>query len=180
MKHVKLFVALFAMLALGVGNAWGAEVTETATFNSKSWGIADGSNFSWTSGKDGNGFTNNQGVQITTGVSGANATTSKSFTNISKIEVTYCTNSKAGKGTITLQVGTGTGQSFSVSAPSKGGTTRKTTTFNYATPESGAVKLTVVCTTNSIYIYSITVTYESGSTGTTLYLGQEMADPPPP
>ena len=29
MKHLKLFFALFAMLALGVGNAWGAEVTET-------------------------------------------------------------------------------------------------------------------------------------------------------
>ncbi len=29
MKHLKLFFALFAMLALGVTNAWGAEVTET-------------------------------------------------------------------------------------------------------------------------------------------------------
>ena len=29
MKHLKLFFALFAMLALGVGNSWGAEVTET-------------------------------------------------------------------------------------------------------------------------------------------------------
>ena len=83
MKHTKHLLVLCAALLLGAGNAWGAEVTETATFNSKSWGIADGSNFSWTSGKDGNGFTNNQGVQITTGVSGANATTSKSFTNIS-------------------------------------------------------------------------------------------------
>ena len=27
MKHLKLFFALFAMLALGVGNAWGADVT---------------------------------------------------------------------------------------------------------------------------------------------------------
>ena len=36
MKHVKLFFALFAMLALGVGNAWGAEetVSWTATTNS--------------------------------------------------------------------------------------------------------------------------------------------------
>ena len=29
MKHLKLFFALFAMLALGVGNAWAEEVTET-------------------------------------------------------------------------------------------------------------------------------------------------------
>ena len=36
MKHLKLFFALFAMLALGVGNAWGAETTVswTATTNS--------------------------------------------------------------------------------------------------------------------------------------------------
>ncbi len=31
MKHLKLFFALFAMLALGVGNAWGADVTFDAT-----------------------------------------------------------------------------------------------------------------------------------------------------
>ena len=29
MKHLKLFFALFAMLALGVGNAWAEDVTET-------------------------------------------------------------------------------------------------------------------------------------------------------
>ena len=38
MKHFKLFFALFAMLALGVGNAWGAEVTYT--FNTDA-GIAE-------------------------------------------------------------------------------------------------------------------------------------------
>ena len=33
MKHLKLFVALFAMLALGVGNAWAVKVTMTAGTN---------------------------------------------------------------------------------------------------------------------------------------------------
>ena len=32
MKHLKLFFALFAMLALGVGNAWGAEASFTIKF----------------------------------------------------------------------------------------------------------------------------------------------------
>lgn len=32
MKHLKLFFALFAMLALGVGNAWGSEVTLTGDY----------------------------------------------------------------------------------------------------------------------------------------------------
>ena len=33
MKHLKLFFALFAMLALGVGNAWADDVTMTAGTN---------------------------------------------------------------------------------------------------------------------------------------------------
>ena len=33
MKHLKLFFALFAMLALGVGNAWGADYSATHTSN---------------------------------------------------------------------------------------------------------------------------------------------------
>lgn len=40
MKHVKLFFAVFAMLALGVGNAW-AE-TATITFKNQSSGTSDG------------------------------------------------------------------------------------------------------------------------------------------
>lgn len=40
MKHLKLFVALFAMLALGVTNAWGAEETYTL-----GWGSASGTNY---------------------------------------------------------------------------------------------------------------------------------------
>ena len=42
MKHLKLFFALFAMLALGVGNAWGEEVTETITMK-KFGGLTTGS-----------------------------------------------------------------------------------------------------------------------------------------
>ena len=40
MKHLKLFFALFAMLALGVTNAWGAEETYTL-----GWGSASGTNY---------------------------------------------------------------------------------------------------------------------------------------
>ena len=45
-KHLKLFFALFAMLALGVGNAWGAEVTVTKTTNTLvselNWSVSSG------------------------------------------------------------------------------------------------------------------------------------------
>ena len=46
-------------------------------FQSKSWTAVLGDNVTaanWTSGKDGNSYAAGQGVQITTGVSGANAT----------------------------------------------------------------------------------------------------------
>lgn len=130
----------------------------TYTFSSKSWGDATSS---WTSGKDGNGYTANQGVQVTSGVTGANATSKSSFTNVSKIVVNYCTNVSKGKGTISVKVGNGTAKSYSVSAPSSGGTTlRNTDDFVFSTHESGTVNITVECSTNSIYINSITITAE--------------------
>ena len=42
MKHFKLFFALFAMLALGVGNAW-AETVEFTPSNCTAWNSTQGS-----------------------------------------------------------------------------------------------------------------------------------------
>ncbi len=144
---------------MGIGTAWGAKTTYT--FSSKSWAASPAN---WTSGKDGNALTSGQGIQVTTGTSGANGTSPASFTNISKIEVQYCTNSKSGKGTIKVQVGSGTEKSFSVTAPSSGGTTLKTATFSFSPKETGQVKVTGLCTTNSVYIYSVTIYYETSIT----------------
>ena len=87
MKHLKLFFALFAMLALGVGNTWGAE--KTYTFTSKSWGDSESA---WTSNKDGGQLTSGRGVQISTTYSGAGATSKNEFNNVSKVVVVYSTN----------------------------------------------------------------------------------------
>lgn len=139
--------------------AYVATTTYTYTFNSKSWGAKLNDNdANWKSGKDGNSFQNNQGVQVTTGVSGANATSPKAFTGVSKIVVTYCTNASKGAGKIKVKIGDGSEKSFSVTAPKSGGTTLKTTEFEFSPNESGAVKLTAECTTNSVYIYSIAIT----------------------
>lgn len=135
----------------------GAAKTYTYTFTSKSWADATSS---WTSGKDGNGYTANQGVQVTSGTTGANATSKSSFTNVSKIVVNYCTNKSAGVGTIKVQVGSGTEKSFSVTKPSSGGTTLKNAEFTFSPSETGNVKITVACDTNSVYINSITITAE--------------------
>jgi hypothetical protein len=136
----------------------------TYVFNNKSWGstesVSTGSmpGNTWTSGKDGNQLTSGQGIQITTGVSGANATSSTSFSNVSKIVVTYCTNASKGVGTIKVKVGSGTEKSFTVTKPSSGGTTLKTAEFSFDPKESGTIKITADCTSNSVYIYSIAIT----------------------
>ena len=153
---------LVMLVALTASTAWGA--TTTYTFTSKAW--ADSSN-GWTSGKDGNALTSNQGVQVTTGVTGANATTKNSFTNISSVAVQYCTNASKGAGSIKIQVGSNTQKSFSVTKPSSSGTTLKTATFTFDPNETGKVKITVDCTTNSVYIYSVTITTVDAVTCTT-------------
>ncbi len=136
----------------------------TYVFNSKSWGanesVSTGTapGITWTSGQDGGQLTSGQGIQVTTTYSGANATSSASFSNVSKIVVTYCTNASKGAGTIKVQVGSGTEQSFSVTKPSSGGTKLKTTEFTFSPNETGAVKITAECTTNSVYVYSIAIT----------------------
>lgn len=138
--------------------AWG-QTTKTYTFTSKSWAATcNNETANWTSGKDGSGFTSGQGTQVTSKVSGANATSPEIFSNVSKIIVTYCTNKSSGKGAIKLQVGSNSEQSFNVSAPSSDGTSLKTKEFTYSSYQSGNVKITVNCTDNSIYIYSIAIT----------------------
>ena len=160
-KGIRFLLVMFLTLTVSA-EVWGA--TTTYTFTSKSW--ADTSN-GWTSGKDGNALTSNLGVQVTTGVTGANATTKNSFTNISRIDVQYCTNASKGAGSIKIQVGSNTQKSFSVTKPSSSGTTLKTATFTFDPNETGKVKITVDCTTNSVYIYSVAITTADAVTCTT-------------
>lgn len=144
-------------MIVGAGTAWGDETT-TYVFGSRDWTAKVGEvDANWTSNKRASGYTAGQGTQITTSATGANATSPKTFSNVKEIVVTYCTNSKAGNGTIKVKVGNGTEKTFTVEAPSSGGTTLKTTTFTYNPLESGAVTLTVDCTKNSVYIYSIAI-----------------------
>lgn len=128
-----------------------SEKEETTTFINKSWSDA---NNNWESGKDGNQYLNN-GVQITKDYSGAYATSKKEYYNVSKVVVNYCTNASKGAGTIEITIGNNDVHSFTVS--STGGTTSREATFTLSTKESGKINLCVACTTNSIYIQSITI-----------------------
>lgn len=148
-----------------------AESTATYTFTSKSWAATEGN---WTSGKDGNGYSNS-GVQVTTGTTEANATCPTSYSNISSIVVSYCTNSSKGAGTIVMSVGeTEVSQTVSTS----GGTTARDLTFDFSsTKPTGTPKITVTCTTNSIYVCGVTINYgTSGGSTTTTYYASEPED----
>ncbi|MBQ7531921.1 MAG: M6 family metalloprotease domain-containing protein [Paludibacteraceae bacterium] len=134
----------------------GAEETTTYTFTSKSW--ADGTN-SWTSTQDGYQYNNdNQGIQITANASGAGAETNKSYNNVIKVVVKYCTNASRGAGSVAVSVGD-TKKSQDVTK--SGGTSLRDLTYTFD-KASGKVAIEVTCTTNSIYINSVAVTSAGG------------------
>lgn len=145
----------------------GSTQTITYTFTNQSWGanyeIEGGSSGTenWTSGKDGNGFTAGQGVQVTAKQSGANGTSTRSFTNVTSIEVIYSTNKSKGKGNITLEIGGAEVLDFVADYKESDGDGRVTRSAGVVPIDnlSGKIKITVTCTENSIYIHSIKITY---------------------
>ncbi len=130
-------------------------------FTSSSWNATcEGSAANWTSGKAGNGYSNS-GVQVSTGASGANATSPVSFTDVKKVIVSYCTNGNSGAGSIKVEVGSTTIADLSVTKT--GGTTARNLEFTSSTLLNGKVKITVTCTTNSIYVCGATISCNNNS-----------------
>lgn len=161
-KLTQLFsLRLWMLLATLVGGVLYANAdTTTYTFTGTDWtAISGGSAANWTSGKNGAGFSNN-GIQVSTSVSGANGTSPVSFTNVTKIVATYNTNKSAGAGTLVAQIGSNaeSSKSWKYSGSSDGRTAKFTVTWNYDTPQTGKVKITCSTTTNSIYLVSIAIT----------------------
>ncbi len=155
-KTVTEAVTYYAVFATADGEG-GEEETTTYTFTSKAW--ADATN-SWTSTKDGNGFdTTKEGVQVTAGVSGAGAKTSKSFNSVSKVVVKYCTNAKDGVGSIAISIGD---ETKSEDVTKTGGATLRELEFEFSNA-SGAAAIVVTCTTNSIYVNSVAITAGGGT-----------------
>jgi len=140
---------LYAVFATLVG---GTEQTDTYTFTSKSWTDASSS---WKSDKAGFSFTNGKGVLISSGYSGAGATTVAPRYNVSKVEVKYCTSSSlTGAGSIDVTIGS---KQLSQELTREGGTTLRSVVYAFD-KQSDVVRLTVNCTANSIYVHSVTIT----------------------
>lgn len=153
------FLFLFALIA-SISNLYAAEVTYT--FTSKTWeATCDGVVANWTPKKEGAGFSN--GVQATDAfkTDGIVAISPKSFEKVTKVTVAYHTNSKKGAGTISVKIGDNTGISKSVTKT--GGTKSRSLEYTPAENQTGNVALAVKCTTNSIYVESVSITYEDGT-----------------
>lgn len=162
--HLRALMLVVLMLC-GVGTTWGETVTYV--FTTKDWNAkVNEVEANWTSGKSGYGFSNN-GIQVSTAVSGANGTSPVSYENISKIVITYNTNKSAGKGSIVAQIGQNNATTKNVAyTTGDGRTANYTTEFTYQTPQSGNVKLTVNTTTNSIFLVSAEITYSPSAPDT--------------
>lgn len=153
------FLFLFALIA-SISNLYAAEVTYT--FTSKTWeATCDGVVANWTPKKEGAGFSN--GVQATDAFKTEDivAISPKSFEKVTKVTVAYHTNSKKGAGTISVKIGDNTGISKSVTKT--GGTKSRSLEYTPAENQTGNVALAVKCTTNSIYVESVSITYEDGT-----------------
>jgi hypothetical protein len=146
------FYAIFA----DVNSEGGAEQTTNYTFTSKAW---DDASKSWTSTQDGNQLTSNQGVQVTTGASGAGAESKEAFDKVSKVVVTYCTTATRGAGSIEVAVGD---TKVSHDVTKTGGNALRTLDFEF-NKVSGKAAFVVTCTTNSVYVYSVDVTCGGGA-----------------
>lgn len=153
------FLFLFALIA-SISNLYAAEVTYT--FTSKTWEAkCDGVVANWTPKKEGAGFSN--GVQATDAFETEDivAISPKSFEKVTKVTVAYHTNSKKGAGTISVKIGDNTGISKSVTKA--GGTKSRSLEYTLAENQTGNVALAVKCTANSIYVESVSITYEDGT-----------------
>lgn len=139
------------------GEGAGKPTDNTYTFTTKDW--ADDTN-SWTSIQDGAGFDNDKnGVQVTASATGASASTKAEVNGVSKVVVSYCTNASKGEGSIDIEIGD---VKVSNNVTKTGGATLRNLEYAFDNA-SGIAKITVNCTTNSIYINSITITAAGGS-----------------
>lgn len=88
--------------------------------------------------------------------SGANATCKTSMNNVQKVVFVYSTNNSSGAGSIKVSIGN---QEKTLDVTKTGGTADRNLEFDFSdSPLSGQLKFTVTCSTNSIYIKSVSIT----------------------
>lgn len=145
------FLFLFALIA-SIGNLYAAEKTVTYTFTSKAWEAAEGN---WKSLKEGNSK-ETRGVAVTNAVSGASAESPSGFSKITSVNMVWSTSNK-GVGTINMYI---SGNKVGSKTVKTGQSNQEFSVVTDPSNTSGVVKFDVKCTKGTIYIKSISITYE--------------------
>lgn len=148
------FLFLFALIA-SIGNLYAAEKTVTYTFTSKTWAAAEGN---WNSLKEGDSKVT-RGVAVTKAVSGASAESPSGFSKITSVNMVWSTSGN-GAGTINMYISDNKVGSKTVG---KSMSNQKFSVVTDPSNTSGVVKFDVTCTAGTIYIKSISITYEEGA-----------------
>ena len=148
------FLFLFALIA-SISNLYAAEKTVTYTFTSKTWAAAEGN---WNSLKGGDSK-ETRGVAVTKAVSGASAESPSGFSKITSVNMVWSTSGK-GAGTINMYISDNKVGSKTVG---KSMSNQKFSVVTDPSNTSGVVKFDVTCTAGTIYIKSISITYEEGA-----------------
>jgi endonuclease I len=136
-------------------------------FNSFSWGATnEGEPANWYNGARGLAY--NNGIQVSTGYSGAYGNSPDYFVDITKVTVYYRTNTSSGVGTISTygvnsfsaggQTGTKIGEK-PVTVTAGQGLLTRSLEFDYTggSQLDGYMQIYVKCTTNSIYIQGVVI-----------------------
>lgn len=148
------FLFLFALIA-SIGNLYAAEKTVTYKFTSKTWeATCDGVAANWISLVDADGFIANK--PAATGSTKPSAESPVEYTKIKSIAVSWST-TKKGEGSIAVYVGGKIQSTISCSIK-----TTKTTTIT-PTDQDGKVKFVMTRTNGNVYLPSIAITYEEGT-----------------
>lgn len=148
------FLFLFALIA-SISNLYAVEKTVTYTFTSKTWeATCDGVAANWTSIVDANDFIASK--PAATGNTKPSAESPVEYTKIKSIAVSWST-TKKGEGSIAVYVGGKIQSTISCSIK-----TTKTTTIT-PTDQDGKVKFVMTRTNGNVYLPSIAITYEDGT-----------------
>lgn len=152
------FLFLFALIA-SISNLYAAEKTVTSTFKDKDLTVGVGEP-GWVASITANSFesnNNNRGVQFGAAKGAFTLKTSESFSQVKKVSVILSTNEKVN--TVSLKVG----------GTSVDGMKTLSKRNNYAvnwsvvSPQDGIIEFSFNDKKGSIYIKSISITYEGGS-----------------
>uniref|UniRef100_UPI003FF054ED chitobiase/beta-hexosaminidase C-terminal domain-containing protein n=1 Tax=Candidatus Limisoma sp. TaxID=3076476 RepID=UPI003FF054ED len=152
------FLFLFALIA-SIGNLYAAEVTVTSTFKDKDLTVGVGEP-GWVASITANSFesnNNNRGVQFGAAKGAFTLTTKVSFSKVKKVSVLLSSNENGN--TVSLKVGdTSVGSVVSIEKKNN-----YSVEWTAESPQDGIVELSFNDAAKSIYIKSIAITYEDGT-----------------